>query len=392
MTNLSLRLQIYPHVESRPRRHKNKRSLNLLPAEVVLQIISYLSTSAHLSLRLASRRYYALSSQAPLITQLWFSPYLEDRKTFKGVCDHQFLGEQVTALTYDITRFQKFSFKELREFWPKPWRANREPYTRDQKGKGWLDNHPGLWQYLEVVREAKSSGFDEGKALTEGLRKLPSVKTARLGFAFQKGWLVTHEERMSPLRMYSDVEWVSRYKDPWDAKITGEQMGILLDAITQSGAHIEELELWQDCITVPLSAFNFKKRFDELAVLFSRLTRLTIRVSLASLENKRDTTAFRKLLALAVNLRELHLCINPSVRFRDSYQELVDHSTLARMRMLEFDDCPTLLSTGRKLMCHREREYPGTAWIFESPNLYRAASSETDVRIAGGLSFKIRKY
>ncbi|KFY68410.1 hypothetical protein V498_10636, partial [Pseudogymnoascus sp. VKM F-4517 (FW-2822)] len=167
MTNLSLRLQIYPQFESRPRRHKNKRSLNLLPAEVVLQIISYLSTSAHLSLRLASRRYYTLSSQAPLITQLWFSPYLEDRKTFKGVCDHQFLGEQVTALTYDITRFRKFSFDELREFWPKPWKADREPYTRDQKGKGWLENHPGLWQYLEVVREAKSSGFDEGKALTE---------------------------------------------------------------------------------------------------------------------------------------------------------------------------------------------------------------------------------
>lgn len=308
------------------------------------------------------------------------------------MCDHQFLNEHVTALTYDITRFQKVSFDELRQFWPKPWRANREPYTREQKGKGWLENHPGLWQYLEVVREAKSSGFDEGRALTEGLRKLPSVKTVRLGFAFQKGWLVTHEERMSPLRMYSDVERVSRQKDPWNAKINGEQMGILLDGITQSGAHIEELELWQDYITVPLSAFKFEERFDELAALFSRLTRLTIRVSKASLENKEDTTAFRKLLALATNLREFHLCINPWVWIGDSYLELVDHSTLARMRMIECGDWPILLSTGRRLIHHREKEYPGTAWIFESPDLYLATSGETGFRIAGGLSFDVRKY
>ncbi|KFZ04043.1 hypothetical protein V502_10453 [Pseudogymnoascus sp. VKM F-4520 (FW-2644)] len=293
--------------------------MNLLPAEVVLQIMYYLSTSARISLRVASRRFYALSSTAPLITQLWFSPYLEDRKTFMGVCDHPFLGEHVTALAYDITRFKEFSFEELREYWPSPWRYNREPRTRHHRRRNdWLENHPGLLQYLEVVKEAKSSAFDEGRALTEGLRKLPLVKTVRLAFAFQKGSLITHEERMSPLRMYSDVEYVSRQNEIWDATINEEQMGKLLDAITKSGAHIEELDLWQDYITVPLSAFKFEERFNELSVIFSRLTRLTIRISLPtgmlSVENQKDVTAFRKLLASAKKLRQFHLYANDKMQ------------------------------------------------------------------------------
>ncbi|OBT65610.1 hypothetical protein VE03_05555 [Pseudogymnoascus sp. 23342-1-I1] len=391
MNDPSLRQQISPHRESKPRRYKKKCNLNLLPAEVILQITSYLSIYAHLSLRLVSRRYYVLSSHTPLITQLWFSPYLEDRKTFLGVCDHPFLGSHVTALTYDITRFGKFTFEELREFWPRPWRKSREPYTREQKENGWLVNHPGLWQYLEVVREAESSGFDEGRALAEGLRKLPSVKTVRLAFAFQREWMVSREERMSPLRMYSDVEWVSRQQNKhWDPMVNGEQLGVLLDAIAKSGARIEELELWQDYITVPLSAFKFEERFDELAILFSRLTKLTIAISKASLENEKDTTAFRKLLSLATKLRQLQLCINPRVS-RNSLQELVDDSTLARMRMMERTWQPlVLMSTGQSVLPYQQ-ENPGTLWVFEHPDLYVATASKTYIRIGGGLEFQITK-
>lgn len=307
-----------------------------------------------------------------------------------GVCDHPFLGEHVTALTYDITRFRKFSFEELREFWPRPWRYEAEPRTRYQKGKGWLENHPGLWQYLEVVKEEKSSAFDEGLALTEGLRKLPSVKCVRLAFAFQKGWLVTREERMSPLRMYSDIEWVSRRKGPWDATIHGDQLGRLLDSITKSGAHIEQLDLWQDYISVPLSAFKFKERFDELSVIFSRLTRLTIRISKSSLENQNDVTAFRKLLALAKKLMQFHLCVNPWAS-EDHLQKLVDFSTLARMRKIELTRLlPTLLSTGRSSIDWRDPAWPGTVWIFEHPDLFPEAASETHFRNVGGLSFNIQ--
>ncbi|OBT71299.1 hypothetical protein VF21_09948 [Pseudogymnoascus sp. 05NY08] len=360
MDDLSPRPQISHHQEPRPRRHKKRHSWDLLPTEVVLQIISYLSTPAHLSLRLSSRRFHASSSEVPLITQLWFSPYLEDRKTFMGVCDHPFLGEHVTALTYDITRFREFSFEDLRRLWPRPWRYEAEPRNRHQREKGWLENHPGPWKYLEIVKEAKSSAFDEGRALTERLRKLPSVKTVRLAFAFQKGWLVTREERMSPLRMYSDVEWVRRQKKPWDATINGEHMGMLLDAITKSGAHIEELDLWQDYITVPLSAFKFKERFDELSVIFSRLTRLTIRISKSSLENQTDVTAFRMLLALAKKLRQIHLCVNPWAS-EDHLKKLVDHSTLAQMRMIKSTRHLTLLNTGRSSIDWRDVTMYATA-------------------------------
>lgn len=310
-----------------------------------------------------------------------------------GVCDHPFLGEHVTALTYDITRLREFPFEELCRLWPRPWRYEAEPRTRDQKGKGWLENHPGLWQYLEVVKEAKSSAFDESRALTEGLRKLPSVKTVRLAFAFQKGWLVTREERMSPLRMYSDVEWVRRQKKPWDATINGEHMGILLDSITKSGANIEELDLWQDYITVPLSAFKFKERFDELSVIFSRLTRFTIRISKSSLEKQKDVTAFRNLLAFAKKLRQFHLCINPRFTYwesQDYLQELVGHSILARMRKIECTGRPTLLTTGRSSIDSFDPVYPGTVWIFEHPDLSPATASDTYFRSVGGLSFDIR--
>lgn len=389
MDGRSTRLQISSQRVSKSRRHKKKLSLNLFPTEIILQIMFHLSTSAHLSLRLASRRFYELSSKVPLITQLWFSPYLEDRKTFMGVCDHPCLNKYVTALTYDITRFSKFSFEELREFWPRPWKYQAAPYTRHRRGEDWLENHPGLWQYLEVVKEAKSSAFDEGRALTEGLRKLPMVKTVRLAFAFQRGWLVTREERISPLRMYSDIEWVTRQKHPWDAMVNGEQMGRLLDAITKSGAHIEELDLWQDYITVPLSAFKFKERFDELSVIFSRLTRLTIRISKSSLEKQKDVAAFRKLVALAKNLRQFHLCINPYVS-EDNLQELVDYSTLARMRKIQCIGRPTLLSTGRSPIDWYDPAHPGTVQIFEHPDLFPATTTETHFRNIGGLRFEIR--
>lgn len=381
--------QISPHQKSKPRRHKKRHSLSFFPTEIILQIMSHLTTSAHLSLRLASRRFYELSSEVPLITQLWFSPYLEDRKTFMGVCDHPCLNKYVTALTYDITRFSEFSFEQLREFWPRPWRYNAAPYTRHRKGEDWLENHPGLWQYLEVVKEAKSSAFDEGRALTEGLRKLPLVKTVRLAFAFQRGWLVTREEHISPLRMYSDIEWVTRQKHPWDATINEEQMGRLLDAITKSGAYIEELDLWQDYITIPLSVFKFEKRFDELSVIFSRLTRLTIRISKSSLENQKDVAAFRKLVALAKNLRQFHLCINPYVS-EDYLQELVDYSTLARMRKIQCIGQPTLLSTGRSSISWYDPVHPGTVQIFEHPDLFPATAIGTQFRNVGGLNFEIR--
>ena len=279
------------HPRSKPRRRKQKHNLILLPTEILLQITSHLSKSAWLSLRLVSRTFYALSSDFPLITQLWFSPYLEDRTAFTTLCNHPFLGHCVTTVIYDITRFEEFSFEELRELWPRPWRRHRENGYRRQSRKEWLENHPGPWQYLKVVEEAKSSGFDEGRALMEGLKTLPTVKTVRLAFAFQKRWLVTHEDFMSPLRMYSDVEWVSRQEEPLRAQIDGEQMGRLLDAIIQSGTNIEELDLWQDYISVPLNVFNFGERFEQLSVIFSRLTRLTIRVSWSSMENMLDVLA-----------------------------------------------------------------------------------------------------
>ncbi|KFX99339.1 hypothetical protein O988_03928 [Pseudogymnoascus sp. VKM F-3808] len=331
--------------------------------------MSYISTPTHISLRLASRRYYALSSQVPLITQLWFSPYLEDRKTFMSVCDHPFLGEHVTALTYDITRFEDFSFEELRKFWPRPWRftaENRPLYLRGKED--WLENHPGPWQYLEVVKEAKSSAFDEYRTLTEVLRKLPSVKTVRLAFAFQKGWLVNRVERLSPLRMYSDIEWVSRQRDPtWVATITDEQMGKFLSAITKSGAYIEELDLWQDYITVPLSAFKFKTRFNELSVIFSRLTRLSIRIPESSIKNEKDITAFQKLLALATKLRQFNLCINHRAHWSVDYNmDLVGHTALARMQIIECTDRPFLRSTST---AYDDPRWPGTVWIYENPDL-----------------------
>jgi hypothetical protein len=141
-------------------------------------------------------------------------------------------------------------------------------------------------------------------------------------------------------------------------------MGRLLDAITKSGAHIEELDLWQDYITVPLSAFRFEERFDELSVIFSRLTRLSIRVCETFITNEKDITAFQKLLALATKLRQFNLCINRS--YRGNQIALVGHTALARMQLIKCIQSPFRQCT---YAGSDEPSWSGTVWIYENPDL-----------------------
>lgn len=290
---------------SRPRRNHKKRLGLPLPTEVLLQITSYLPKSSWLSLRLVSRSLYSFSSNLPIIEKLWFGPYLEDRTVFMDVCNHPYLSSHVTTILYDITRFEDFSLEELHELWPRRLREGRR--LRGPRRKFWLDNHPGIWQYLKLMQDERSTSFDMVQTLAQGLQKLPSVKSIRLAFAFQHRRFKTQRIPMSPLRMYSDIEWVSRTRNPWNVCMDMKDMKNLMEAIIQSGVHIQELDFWQDYISVPLSGIYFEERFDDLSVIFSRLTSLTITISRSSMNDSSDVLSFRKLLAEAKRLKKLHL-------------------------------------------------------------------------------------
>ena len=95
-----------------------------------------------------------------------------------------------------------------------------------------------------------------------------------------------------------------------EAKIAVKDIGNLVEAIIQSGVRIEELDFWQDYISIPLSAFNCEGRFGDLSIIFSRLTKFTIKVAKWSMQDLSDVLSFRKLLAMAKELRELHLCMD----------------------------------------------------------------------------------
>jgi hypothetical protein len=137
-------------------------------------------------LRLVSRSLYAFSSNLPLITSLWFGPYSEDLSVFQNVCNHPFLGATVTTILYDVTRFEEFTVEELRAYWPRPCRRDRER-PRESRRK-WIEQHPGVWQYLKLVEEFKAGSFDrdEVSILAEGMKKLLNLRTIGLAFAFQK--------------------------------------------------------------------------------------------------------------------------------------------------------------------------------------------------------------
>lgn len=361
----------YPSRKSRTR--KPRQGLNL-PTEILLQITLHLPKSSWLSLRLVSRSLYAFSSNLPLITELWFGPYSEDRSVFENVCNHPFLGSHVTTILYDITRFEDFSLEELRARWPRPPRWARERGYRRQTRKDWIENHPGLWQYRKLVDEGKSESFhsDEVQILTEGLKKLPNVGTIRLAFAFQKRLLVTDKERMSPLRRYSDVEWISREAGRWRAQrpvIDDSHVRNILEAISRSGVLIEVLDLWQDFISVAPSAFNFKEPLEDLSAIFSRLRTFTLKIPESSTGNLSDLRAFRELLANAKGLRELHLCIDGKASMlreekRDTLKLLVEDHILAQMREVEWVGRPRMLGNPYVGFDY-ESPWPGTVWIFE---------------------------
>ncbi|KAE9375176.1 hypothetical protein N431DRAFT_369389 [Stipitochalara longipes BDJ] len=349
-----------------------KDSFNL-PTEILLNITSHLSKPTWLSLRLVSRSLYAFSSNLPLITSLWFGPYSEDLSVFQNVCNHPFLGSHVTTILYDVTRFEDLSIEELREHWPRPKRGARER-PREPRRK-WIENHVGVWQYLKLVEELKAGSFDrdEVRILADGMKKLPNLRTIRLAFAFQQQGLVTDRERMSPLKRYSDVEYVTRTPVSWkiQRRLVDERMvRNILDTITLSGVYIEELDLWRDYISVPLNAFNLEERFDGYSAIFSRLTSLTIKVAQSSMESASDLGGFRKLLGMAKGLRRLHLSVDgPEVH---SHREkmptlrlLVEDSTMAQLREAKWVEQPDLLGPSRIEMFEYDPPWPGTVWILE---------------------------
>ena len=137
-----------------------------LPTEILLQITSYLRKADWLSLRLVSRSLYSFSANLPIITHLWFGPYSKDLSAFLHICNHPFLSSHVTTVIYDTTRFESFSEKELREYWLRAPRKER--YHRRQQRKKWIENHPGIVQYLKLVEEQESESFDRVGTLAEG--------------------------------------------------------------------------------------------------------------------------------------------------------------------------------------------------------------------------------
>jgi hypothetical protein len=318
-----------------------------------------------------SRSLYAFSSNLPIITTLWFGPYSEDLSVFQNVCNHPFLGAHVTTILYDVTRFKEFTAEELREHWPRPYRRARE-HPRESRQK-WIEHHPGVWQYLKLVEEFKAGSFgrDEMSILAEGMKKLPNLRTIKLAFAFQKHRLV--KERMSPLKRYTDVEYV--YRTPVHGRaqrhlIDEKMLRNILDAIIQSGANVEELDFWQDYISVPLSAFNIEEQITDYSAIFSGLTSLTIKVSHSSMESSSDLRCFRKLLAMAKGLRKLHLSIDglevhSQENKRPTLRLLVGDAVMAHFREVEWENQPDLLGPTRAGLFEYDPPWPGTVWILE---------------------------
>jgi hypothetical protein len=355
----------------RTRRTRQAKDTLKLPTEILLNITSYLPKPTWLSLRLVSRSLYAFSSNLPLITSLWFGPYSEDLSVFQNVCNHQFLGANVTTILYDVTRFEEFTIEELRAYWPRPCRRDRER-PRESRRK-WIEQHPGVWQYLKLVEEFKAGSFDrdEVSILAEGMKKLPNLRIVGLAFAFQKHRLV--KERMSPLRRYTDVDYV--YRTPVHGRaqrhlIDEKMVNNILNAIIQSGAKVEELDFWQDYISVPLSAFNIEEQLADHSAIFGGLTTLTIKVSQSSMESSSDLRCFRKLLAMAKGLGKLHLSIDgPEVqsqeRKRPVLRLLVGDAMMAHFREVVWDNQPDLLGPTKAGMFEYDPPWPGTVWILE---------------------------
>lgn len=308
-----------------------------LPIEILLLMASYLAKSSWRSLRLVSRSFCAVFSNLPVITKLWFSPHSEPSSIFMSVSNDPILNTHVRTILYDITRFEDFSLEELRRVWPKWTQFNRRaPYR--QKREVWTKSHPGIWQYLKLVEEQNS--FDEVATFAEGLRKLPNVRTVRLAFSFQWQHLLTKRTRMSPLRMYSDVELIRQKKSDSKTEIPMQCIRTIFEAITKSGVEIKGLDFWQDDISVPLYVFNFKEGFEDLPIIFSRLTSLTIKVSISSMCNLSDVLSFRSLLERARELRKLHLWIDiPATKTYESERDdlilLFEDLTVPQLRELD---------------------------------------------------------
>jgi len=304
---------------------------------------------------------------SPLVRSLFRRPFrLSER------LQPPFLGSRVTALLYDVTRFEDLSIEELREHWPRPGREWGE--HRRESRKGWIERNPGIWQYLKLVEEFKAGSFDhdEVRILTEGMKRLPNLRTVRLAFAFQKQRLTTDREMMSPLRRYTDVEYVTRTPVRWmDQRHMADERMVknISEAIMQSGVCIEELDLWRDCISIPLSAFNFESRLVECDFIFSRLAYLTIKFSHSSMESASDLGCFWKLLGVAKRLRKLQLSIDgivvPSKEKRSSLRFLIGGLMITQFRELEWVDQPHMFGPTRLGMCEYDPPWPGTVWILE---------------------------
>ena len=355
----------------RTRRRKN--ALNL-PTEILLSITSYLPKCTWLSLRLVCRSLYTFSSNLPLITTLWFGPYPDDLSVFQNVCNHALLGSHVTTILYDVTRFEDLSIEELREYWPRPCRSrNGREHARESRKK-WIEQHYGVWQYLKLVEEFKAGSFnrDEVSILTEGMKRLPNLKIVRLAFAFQKQCLTTDQERMSPSRRYSDAEFVTRTLIPWTAQrylVDGIMVKNIMAAIERSGADVEELDLWQDYISVPLGAFNFEDKAVDYDLIFSRLNRLTIKFSHSSIESSSDLKCFQRLLGKAQRIQELRLSIDGrnaiEERRRLSLRLLLGDLIIAQFREMEWAEQPVRFGPTRLDFCEYKPPWPGLVWILE---------------------------
>lgn len=143
---------------------------------------------------------------------------------------------------------------------------------------------------------------------------------------------------MSPLRKYSDVEWISHKGKFWKAELDVKDMRNILEAIPRSEAGIEALDFWRDDISVPLDIFNLGEPFEDLySELFSRLRTITVKVPKSSLEDSSAACSVRRLLAMATKLGKLYLCIDGPLESSDNEKRedlrlLIDGPTLARMR------------------------------------------------------------
>lgn len=361
------------------RRRRQKLQISDLPTDILLLVTDRLPKSDCKSLRLVSRALYSFSSNLPLITELWFSPHSEDLTVFKDVCNHPFLGKHVTTVLYDITRFEDLSLEELRKRWPRPPRWAR----RDGKQKRWqwIEEHPGPWQYLKLVQEQNDGGLDEVRKLAEGLKRLPNVNKIKLGFPFQKSYLLTDSERLSPLWRTSDVQWMSRSGDYWKAKISVKQMGDIFESMEVGGVCVEELGFWQDDIRVPLSAFNFNTTqiFKHAVSLFRQLRSLSIQFSRSDLRSSEDISSFRELLCTATGMRKLHICIDGEVgtsKDRDELEALVGGTSFPRLQNLKIKG----IYTSGEAMCRYLRRHWTTiqSLVLESVTFWKQGKGEWD--------------